>query len=362
MNILVLNWGVAREYSWQYHLFEELAFLGANIQVVSAQKSWEPRGGKVYPERERSHKGVQYMRIYKDLPEFKEKILQDAPSIASIGHRENIDIVMTFHQANFLAGREVAKRLGAKLVLVCEQAWRTSGLEAGNITSRWREIQRDCSLIISWSDVDQYHRDKIGVEYLPFGGCYPNMHLMPLTYKHKKTLTGYKGSGIVGIYQGSVGPHFKNQEAMEEDISRLLEDGVCGHFIVNGYLLDVTSQRIIRRLEKRYPTKFTHKVLVGRRNVLETLRYAMFGYSPMKPYMMSNFPIEAWGTGVPIYMPYITAPPDFVIKDYEQLKEVLADEKKYMEIVNKAIFHYSMYHSTASMGQNYFNHLEKVLR
>jgi hypothetical protein len=351
MRILILNWGVAEEYSWQHSLFEELAFLGCHIDVISARKAWDPRGGKSYP-REEKHDGLSYFRYYEDINTFKLNLESDVEFLlSSLGSK--YDIVWTFHQANWKAGCAFAKKLNAKHVLVCEQAFRTSGHQYGQITDRWKEIQRTTDLIISWAPQDGSNEQKLGLKYLPFGGCFRDIESKYVGY-------GNKIKEPYGIYQGSLSSAFKNQERMVEDISWFLENGVVEKFIINGYPLNHESRNIIQALQK-WKDRFHYEMLIGREAVLDVLKGAMFGYSPMKPAILSNFPYEAFGVGVPMYMPYIENAADFILTDKTALLTTLKEPNRYNSIRQNAIAYYNATHSVEIMGQRYYDALGGLL-
>jgi len=353
MKILVLNWGVAQEYSWQHSLFAEMALLGADITVVSAKRSWEPRGGKDYPETE-EHPGLRYHRIFRDITDFKARLGEDMEKVLKVVG-EDFDIVWIFHQANWIHGRKYTERLGAKQVLVCEQAFRTSGYQAdGKVTNRWKDIQQSTDLIISWAPIDKENEKKIGVKYLPFGGCYPGIEKLVVNW-------GEKWKKPYAIYQGTLTGNHKNQDAMYKDIKKILDSAVVDYFVINGYLMDEKSHEIVRRLKVEFNDRFRWELLVGRDKVFKWLRGAVFGYSPMQPYLLSNFPFEAFGCGVPMYMPYVKDRPDFVTGDWKELTNLLIDRRRYQLLVNRARAWYDMNLSTEVMGRQYYQALEGIL-
>ena len=353
MKILVLNWGVAEEYSWQHTLFEEMVFLGCEFTIISARKAWAPRGGKTYP-REEEYPGIHYLRCYNDIAQFKRELKNDIDFIIStVGNK--FDIVWAFHQANWHISKEFAKRLNAKHVITCEQAFRTSGFAAGSITDRWKEIRETTDLIISWAPQDKIHEKEIGVKYLPFGGCFPDIEMKWVGY-------GEKLVSPTGIYQGSLSPNFKNQKAMVKDINWLLESNIAEHFVINGYPLTEESRKIIKTLESRWGDRFIYKMLIGRENVLDSLKGALFGYSPMTPSILSNFPYEAFGIGVPMYMPYISEnSADYIIRDRGVLAKTLKSRDEYNKIVTKAKAYYDATHSVEMMGYNYYKAIGDLL-
>jgi hypothetical protein len=352
MRILVLNWGVAKEYSWQHTLFEEMAFIGCQFTVISARKAWAPRGGKEYPQEE-NYEGIRYLRLYKDIPDFKAKLKDDIGNVLNIVG-ESFDAVWAFHQANWHIAVEFARKINCKLILTCEQAFRTSGFAAGAITDRWREIQETTDLIISWAPQDKTNEEAIGVKYLPFGGCFRDIEKKTLPY-------GFKRAVPFGIYQGSINPDFKNQDAMFDDISWFLDRNIVDKFVVNGYPISDSSKEIIKALSKRWGKRFYHSMLIGRDNVMNALKGALFGYSPMKPAILSNFPYEAFGIGVLMYMPYIQNAADYIMTDPEQLREALTDSKIYDSLVAKAKAYYDATHSVEIMGQTYYETIGAIL-
>jgi hypothetical protein len=345
---------MAEEYSWAHRLLEEMAFLGCQFKVISAQRAWAPRGGKMYPKRE-SYDGIEYFRMYPDITTFKAKLKEDIFQIWSeVLNEEKFDAVWTFHQANWYIGTDIAKKIGAKHILVCEQAFRTSGYAAGAITDRWKEIQSTTDLIISWAPQDKYNEKAIGVKYLPFGGCFRDIELQSIGFGKKKMAP-------MGIYQGSINPDFKNEEAMYGDICWLLEERVVEKFVVNGYPSGPSSEAILKRLKARYGRRFHHEMLIGRVAVIESLSPALIGYSPMKPAILSNFPYEAFGAGVPMYMPYIENAEDYIITNREKLIEITQDERKYELIRNKAKNYYDATHSIEMMGDAYYQEVERIV-
>lgn len=353
MKILVLNWGVAEEYSWHHSLFAEMAHLGADITVVSAKRSWEPRGGKKYPEKD-EYPGLRYYRRFEDINQFKRRLGEEMdPILRVIG--DDFDILWTFHQANWANANFYRSRLNCKHVLVCEQAFRTSGYQAtGTVSDRWKEIQGSTDLIISWAPVDEKNEEAIGVKYLPFGGCYPRIEELVLPW-------GDKWKKPYAIYQGTLSGFHKNQNALYKDIKQILDSDIVEYFVINGYPIDEESNRILRRLNDDFGERFFHKMLTGRRSVFNSLRGAVFGYSPMKPYLLSNFPFEAFGVGVPMYMPYLEEKPDFVVGKWKDLTRLLEDRTAYGMLVNKARFWYDMNLSVEVMGRQYYNALEGIL-
>lgn len=352
MRILVLNWGVAKEYSWQHTLFEELAHLGCSIEVISARKAWDPRGGKVYPKDEQ-YEGIRYHRLYSDIPAFKKNLTNDVNFIVSSLGGE-FDVVWTFHQANWMAGIEFAAKLKAKHILTCEQAFRTSGYQAGQLTDRWKEIQSTTDLIISWADQDKENESKIGVKYLPFGGCFKDIELKTVGY-------GIKLQNPYAIYQGSLSSAFKNQDAMFQDISWLLDKTPIERFVINGYPLTEGSKRILDNLQKRWKNRFYYEMLIGRETVLNTLKGALYGYSPMRPAILSNFPYEAFGIGVPMYMPYIKNGADFLMTHPTVLQNTIRNRDKYEAVRTNAMAYYNATHSVEMMGQKYYDAIRSVL-
>lgn len=353
MKILVLNWGIAEEYSWHHSLLKEMAALGANITVVSAVKAWAPRGGKLYPEEE-THDGLHYLRMFSSISDFKNNLIGRMSQVLDKTGRV-FDIVWTFHQANWVAGDMFRDVLGCKHVLVCEQAFRTSGLHSGLITERWKEIQERTDLIISWAPQDKKNEEAIGVKYLPFGGCYPGIEEKVVPWGLKWEKSAY------AIYQGSVAPHFKNQQAMAGDISRILDSQVVENFVLNGQPVDDAGRRIIDELKNQWGDRFHYSMLVGRDAVIQSLRRAVFGYSPMKPDILSNFPFEAFGVGVPMYMPYIENPPGYVETNWKKLCKMIMNRSAYEAQVTKGRGFYDLNLSTEVMGLRYFNALEGVL-
>lgn len=352
MKILVLNWGVAAEYSWQHTLFEEMVHLGCEFIVISARKAWAPRGGKIYP-REEEYPGIKYLRYYDDIPHFKQRLKDDIDYLADlVGPR--LDIVWTFHQANWYIGKDFARAVNAKHVVTCEQAFRTSGLAAGHITSRWREIMDTTDLIISWAPQDEKHEKEIGVKYLPFGGCFPDI-------EKKWVAWGEKLTDPIGIYQGSLSPDHKNQGVMFTDISWLLENNVCQRFVINGYPLTEESRKILDTLSAKWGDRFEYSMLIGRENVIDSLKDALFGYSPMKPAILSNFPYEAFGVGVPMYMPYVQDAADYLITDRNKLLKSLKSRSEYNRIVTGAKAYYDATHSVEMMGHNYYKAIGDLL-
>ena len=354
IKILVLNWGMAEEYSWTHRLLEEMAFLGCQFKVISARRAWAPRGGQKYPQRE-SYQGIEYYRLYKDISDFKARLKGDAIQIMEeVFDGEKFDIVWTFHQANWHIGRVFADHLNAKHIITCEQAFRTSGYAAGAITDRWREIQSTTDLIISWAPQDKNNEKSIGVKYLPFGGCFRDIELFQVPFGKKKMEP-------IGIYQGSINPDYKNQDAMFEDISWMLGERVVGKFVVNGYPMSQSSKDIITRLKKEWGSRFHHEMLIGRRAVMESLSTALIGYSPMKPAILSNFPYEAFGASVPMYMPYIVDAEDYIITDKRRVIEATKHEGLYNVITNKAKDYYDATHSIEMMGDAYYQEVEKIV-
>lgn len=352
MKILVFNWGVAEEYSWHHSLFQEMARLGAEITVISAKKAWAPRGGKEYPEIE-EYPGLRYFRPFEDIGHFKRDLWKMRGEVFSFINFD-FDIIWTFHQANWINAIKYLDEIKAKHVLVCEQAFRTSGFEAGDITERWREIQKTTDLIISWAAKDRYNEEKIGVKYLPFGGCYPGIEKLLLPW-------GMKWKQPYAIYQGTITGHHKNQEALLGDIKTIMDSEIVDRFIMNGYPMDKVSEKLLKIADERWGDRFQHKMLVGRDEVFRWLRGAVFGYSPMKPDLLSNFPFEAFGVGVPMYMPYIERPPKTVITNWREMMELVTNRKEYDRFVQMARGWYDMNLSTEVMGQNYFDALEGIL-
>lgn len=352
MKILVLNWGVAEEYSWQHTLFNELSEIGAEITVVSAKRSWEPRGFRKYPEHE-DYGDLKYYRMFEDIPDFKTRLGKSVDEILShVGN--DFDILWTFHQANWLDSQKFLERLKCKSVLVCEQAFRTSGLQAGTLTARWREIQKTTDLIISWAPVDEKNEEAIGCKYLPFGGCYPDIEQLLVRW-------GHKWRKPYAIYQGTLSGFHKNQDALFSDIKMILDSDIVDYFVINGYPIDDNSKRILDKLSKNYKERFHYELLVGRDKVFQYLRGAVFGYSPMKPFLLSNFPFEAFGAGVPMYMPYLEDRPDFVIGEWKRMAQLCSDRSGYEKLVQEAKGWYDMNLSVEVMGQQYYNALEGIL-
>jgi hypothetical protein len=273
-----------------------------------------------------------------------------------MGHRQ-YDILWTFHQANWANSQLWLKFLkNCRSVLVCEQAYRTSGFHHNNkVTGRWKEIQDSTDLIISWASVDKENEKAIGVKYMPFGGCYPGIEelVMPWGHKFKK---------LYAIYQGTLSPHFKNQEALVKDISQILDSQIVDHFVINGYPIDKRSEKIIGELKERYPDRFRHEVLVGRHKVFSWLRGALFGYSPMKPHLMSNFPYEAVGCGVPMWMPYLETPPNYIVKRWRDITRIVSHREAYEQQVQIGRQFYETNLSVEIMGQGYFDILEGLLK
>lgn len=353
MKILVLNWGVAKEYSWHHSLFEEMVQLGAEITVVSAAKAWEPRGGGTYPYIETDIPGLRYFRLFSTISDFKANLRRRLPEV--FAHTDtDYDIVWTFHQANWISAIEVLKEVKAKHVLVCEQAFRTSGLQAGAITGRWRDIQETTDLIISWAPRDKENEKEIGVKYLPFGGCYPGIDDLLLPW-------GHKWKEPYAIYQGTISGYHKNQEALMKGIKQILDAELVEYFVLNGYPIDKVSEKLLKDMESAFGDRFKYKLLIGRDEVFRWLRGALFGYSPMKPDLLSNFPFEAFGVGVPMYMPYIENPPNHLITDWKKLSQVVVNQKLYDRFASEAKGWYDMNLSTEVMGQEYFDALEGIL-
>jgi hypothetical protein len=353
MKILVLNWGIAAEYSWQHALFEEMVYLGCEFVIISAKKAWAPRGGKIYP-REEQYSGIKYFRLYDDIPHFKGNLINDVDFILEM-LKEKFDVVWAFHQANWYIGKEFASKLKCKLVVTCEQAFRTSGLQSGHITDRWKEIMATTNLIISWAPQDEKHEKQIGVKYLPFGGCFPDIEKKWVGYGEKIK------SPTFGIYQGSLSPNFKNQDAMVSDIDCFLENKIVDKFVINGYPLTEKSNQILKVLKSKWGDRFEYSMLIGRENVLDSLKGALFGYSPMKPAILSNFPYEAFGTGVPMYMPYVKNAADYIITEKEELLKTIKDRRTYVRKITKAKAYYDATHSVEMMGQNYYNAIGAIL-
>lgn len=352
MKILVLNWGVAAEYSWQHTLFEEMVFLGCEFTVISARKSWAPRGGKVYPKEE-EYPGIKYLRLYDDISHFKGNLQNDVQFVIDM-MSDNFDIVWTFHQANWMSGVQFARRLKCKHVMCCEQAFRTSGLAGGSITQRWKDIQMDTDLIISWAPQDKNNEKVLGIKYLPFGGCFRDIESKQVGY-------GDKIKDPFAIYQGSINPDFKNQDAMIDDISWILENNLVKKFVVNGYPITEKSKKIINQLKARWDSRFKYSMLIGREQVMDSLKGALFGYSPMKPAILSNFPYEAFGIGVPMYMPYIRQAPSYIVTSKQGIQSTISNVKKYHRITTKAKAYYDATHSVEMMGQNYYNAIGALL-
>ena len=352
MKILVLNWGVAAEYSWQHTLFEEMVHLGCEFTIISAKKAWAPRGGRIYPQEE-EFVGIKYLRLYDDISHFKGNLKNDVDFIIDM-IAEKFDVVWSFHQANWIIGREFAAKLKAKHVVTCEQAFRTSGLQAGHITDRWKEIMAETSLIISWAPQDAKHEKEIGVKYLPFGGCFKDIETKWVGYGDKKTKP-------FAIYQGSLSPNFKNQDAMVDDIGWILEANIVEKFVINGYPLTEKSKQILKTLKSQWGERFEYSMLIGRELVMDSLKGALFGYSPMKPSILSNFPYEAFGIGVPMYMPYIVNAADYIITEKEELLKTIKDRRTYVQKITKAKAYYDATHSVEMMGQNYYNAIGAIL-
>lgn len=352
MKILVLNWGIAEEYSWQHTLFEEMAFLGCEFTVISAQKAWAPRGGKKYP-REESYNGIRYLRWYEDIPHFKENLEHDVSFIID-KLNEKFDIVWAFHQANWVIGKKFASKLNCKLIVTCEQAFRTSGYASGSITERWKEIMKSTDLIISWAPQDKNHEKEIGVKYLPFGGCFRDIEMKQVGYGEKKM-------NPFAIYQGSLSPNFKNQDAMTDDINWILETNLVDKFVINGYPLTENSKTILNNLRSKWGRRFEYSMLIGREKVIDSLKGALFGYSPMKPTILSNFPYEAFGVCVPMFMPYIKNAADYIVTSRQGIISTINNVKKYLRITTKARAYYDATHSVEMMGQNYYDAIGEIL-
>ena len=352
MKILVLNWGVAAEYSWQHTLFEEMVYLGCEFTIISARKAWEPRGGKVYPKQE-EYPGIKYLRLYDDIPHFKGNLANDVDFILSMLNQK-FDIVWTFHQANWYIGKEFSEKLKCKHIVTCEQAFRTSGLAAGHITERWKEIMAKTDLIISWAPQDAKHEKSIGVKYLPFGGCFRDIENKWVGY-------GEKVKDSFAIYQGSLSPNFKNQDAMIADISWILQNDVAKRFVINGYPLTEKSKEIIKTLQSKWGDRFEYSMLIGREAVLDSLKGALFGYSPMKPSILANFPYESFGVGVPMFMPYVKESADYIIRDKTNLLKVTRSLIKYNAVINKAKAYYDATHSVEMMGQQYYDAIGAII-
>jgi hypothetical protein len=352
MKILVLNWGVAEEYSWHHSLFEEMVFLGFNFVVVSARKAWEPRGGKVYPKYEK-YEGIEYHRIYDDISHFKANLENDVELIIDMLGKK-FDAVWTFHQANWVAGRKFANALNAKHILTCEQAFRTSGYASGAITERWKEIQSTTDLIISWAPQDKKNESAIGVKYLPFGGCFRDIENKWIGY-------GEKLRTSFAIYQGSLSSNFKNQEAMVGDINWILQNDLVKTFVINGYPLTEKSKEIIKTLKDKWGKRFHYELLIGRQNVLDALKGALFGYSPMRPSILSNFPYEAFGVGVPMYMPYVRDAVDYITTSKSGIQSCISSNTRYNHIIYRAKAYYDATHSIEMMGQVYSDAIGEII-
>ena len=352
MKILVLNWGVAAEYSWHHALFEEMVALGFEFVVISAQKAWAPRGGRTYPKEE-EYPGIKYYRPYRDIPHFKAALINDVDPLIEMMNQK-FDAVWAFHQANWQVSKLFSEKLNVKHILTCEQAFRTSGLAAGHITDRWKEIQAGTDLIISWAPQDGYNENVIGVKYLPFGGCFRDIENKWVGY-------GLKLQDKFAIYQGSIAPDFKNQEAMVDDISWILHNNIVDRFVINGYPLTEKSKEIINSLESIWGTRFSYQMLIGRENVMDALKGALFGYSPMKPAILSNFPYEAFGVGVPMYMPYIRNAADYIITTQSGIRDCIKSQEEYNLVTVKAKAYYDITHSLEMMGQQYHDVIGGIL-
>lgn len=352
MKILVLNWGVAKEYSWQHSLFEEMAFLGYEFYIISARKAWEPRGGKIYPKNE-EYPGIKYLRLYDDISHFKGNLKNDVDFIIEL-MKMKFDAVWTFHQANWYIGKEFAEKLKCKHILTCEQAFRTSGLQSGSITQRWNEINKTTDLIISWDPQDKNNYDKIGVKYLPFGGCFRDIENKWVSY-------GKKIKEPFAIYQGSLSPNFKNQDALIDDISYLLANNIVKKFVINGYPINEKSKQIIERLKVLWGERFEYSMLIGREVVMDSLKGALFGYSPMKPAILSNFPYEAFGVGVPMYMPYVVNAENYILIKKSDLQKTIESVETYDKVRAKAKAYYDATHSLEMMGQMYHEEIGAIL-
>lgn len=352
MKILVLNWGVAAEYSWQHTLFEEMVFLGCEFTIISAKKAWEPRGGKIYPKEE-SYPGITYLRLYDDIPHFKGHLKNDVDFIINMLNQK-FDLVWTFHQANWIVGKEFSEKLKCKHIVTCEQAYRTSGLASGHITDRWKEIMDTTSLIISWAPQDAKHEKEIGVKYLPFGGCFRDIEMKWVGFGDKK-------KDSFAIYQGSLSPNFKNQDAMVSDISWILQNNLVKKFVINGYPITEKSREIIKTLQSKWGKRFEYSMLIGREAVMDSLKGALFGYSPMKPSILANFPYEAFGIGVPMYMPYVKESADYIIRTPNILKTTIGSHKKYHSVVMRAKAYYDATHSVEMMGQQYYDAIGAII-
>ncbi len=357
MNVLVLNWAIHKDVGWHWSLFEQMhRDYGMTFTIISGRKMWEPRGGFIADEHEYGE-GVECHRLFQDIASFKKNLIKIAPNIDAVRELmgQQLDLILCFHQANYLAAKVIKNKLNVPLVLICEQAFRTSGARAGELTPRWMDIQKTCAKILTWSSVDKGYEEITGAQYIPFGGCIEDIDYLRKGYNERIE----KG---ICIYQGSLTGLWKNSDALAEGAAAILSNTPIQKFIINGYILDDKYRVMVERMQERLGNSFEYRYIPERSNALESLSEAFVAYCPMRYGILANFPIECFGLGVPIVMPFIIQTDEFdYLSEINQISGLFADPDHYAEMVLGNYEYYEKNNSAEGLARHYYDALKGLV-
>lgn len=355
MKIFVVNWALHKSVSWHWALFETLhEKYGYEFTIISGKKMWAPRGGFVADEYEEG-KGIKCYRVFEDIPNFRDHLADDVDRLICDYDIADHDMILCFHQANFMSVKPIVDKTNVPLVLLCEQAFRTSGAQAGELTPRWKEILRTCEKILTWSSVDVEYEDATGAEYVPFGGCLEVYPSLPRDYDEKVK------EGIC-IYQGSLTGAFKNCVDFNISVPRILERTPVKKMVIQGYILEDGYRVMINELKRRYGDRVEYRYIPSRAEAVEELSKAFVAYTPMKGGIMSNFPIETFAMGVPAYMPFIREHEEFKHMDrWQQIEYFFKHPGAYRDVVDYNRKFYLENNSCVGLADHYYRKLEDVV-
>lgn len=337
--------------SWLDNLLGELAFLGAEVSVITS-------------DCPNNRLRLSYHNLSQPPQHFSDDI---ASNMALF---EDVDILLTYGADNFERACTFHQALGCKHILLEPGVHCCDNKSFHDLRYGWEKIIQCCDSVIVLSASTLQLAEEVKVKSSNFQGCIAEeVKVKSLNFwgciadVEEYCLMHYQRSeAAIGVYQGTLDLNLKTECFFIDDVHRFIDQGYCKKFVI---ISDSKFSQfpIIKDLQKLGSDKFNFLSVSNRNDNLKVLRDAFFAYDPTSGPTISEFAIDCFGCRLPVIMPYAEDHylPLFVKSYNAQLREVLADIYQYGRLTIAGKAYYDLNHSVEIMGQTYIDHFEEVL-
>ena len=228
--------------------------------------------------------------------------------IQELGQRR-FDIISNLNGVNLDFTKYLKNHFKIPCVFTFEQAGARAGLSLNSSSAEvvsknsnhdWLQILDIADGVITWHINDIPRLEQIGMSKV---NVFHAKYALVLSEKYRDLRRMSKKRHQAAFVGSVIGArdHWKRCWEMEEVIPILIEQTPVKQFIICGTIVDEEAQKMICRLQRKYPNQVKHVCYPADRHSSEqVIAESFFIYTPIGGNQIGSVPVECWALGTPI--------------------------------------------------------------